>query len=51
LPPPYWAHAANHAIYIRNPMPLCHHPNQIPQEILTGKHQDVSHLRVFGCRC
>ncbi|KAF5391957.1 hypothetical protein D9757_003238 [Collybiopsis confluens] len=51
LGPSYWAHAADHSTYTRNYIPSRRHPNRIPREILTGKRQDISHLRVFGSRC
>jgi hypothetical protein len=47
----YWAEAAAHSIYTRNLIPSRRHPKCIPIESLTGKRQDIGHLRVFGAKC
>ncbi len=47
----YWAEAASYSIDTHNLIPSHHHPMKIPLESLTGKRQDVSHLRVFGAEC
>jgi hypothetical protein len=49
LPKGLWAEAAATAIYLDNFIPSARHPNVIPWEVWTGKRQDVSHLRPFGC--
>ena len=49
LPPSLWADAAATVIYIRNFIPSARHPGVVPAERWTGKRQDVSHLRPFGC--
>ena len=47
----YWAEAAAHSIYTRNLIPSRRHPKRIPLESLTGRRQDIAHLRVFGAKC
>ena len=47
----YWAEAAAHSIYTRNLIPSRRHPKRIPLESLTGKRQNIGHLRVFGAKC
>ena len=47
----YWAEAAAYSIYTRNLIPSRRFPDRIPLESLTGKRQDISHLRVFGAKC
>ena len=47
----YWAEAAAHSIYTRDLIPSHRHPKRIPLESLTGKRQDIAHLRVFGAKC
>jgi len=47
----YWAEAASYSVHTRNLIPSRRHPAKIPLESLTGKRQDVSHLRVFGAKC
>ncbi|KAF9456395.1 hypothetical protein BDZ94DRAFT_1144613, partial [Collybia nuda] len=49
LPKSLWAEAAATACYVRNFVPSSCHPGVIPAEAWTGKQQDVSHLRPFGC--
>jgi hypothetical protein len=49
LPKGLWAEAAATAIYLDNFIPSARHPDVIPWEVWTGKRQDVSHLRPFGC--
>ncbi|KAJ3492188.1 hypothetical protein NLJ89_g11264 [Agrocybe chaxingu] len=49
LPPSLWADAAATSIYTRNLIPSSRHPGKVPAEVWTGKRQDVSHLRPFGC--
>ena len=51
LPHSYWAEAAAFSIATRNLIPSRRHPSRIPLESLSGKRQDVSHLRVFGSKC
>ena len=47
----FWAEAAAHSIYTRNLIPSRRHPKRIPLESITGKRQNISHLRVFGAKC
>ncbi len=47
----YWAEAASYSVHTRNLIPSRRHPAKIPLESLTGKRQDISHLRVFGAKC
>ena len=47
----YWAEAASYSVDTRNLIPLRRHPMKIPLESLTGKRQNISHLRVFGAKC
>ena len=49
LPPSLWADAAAMVIYLRNFVPSARHPGIVPAECWTGKRQDISHLRPFGC--
>ena len=49
LPPSLWADAAATVIYLRNFVPSARHPGIVPAECWTGKQQDISHLRLFGC--
>lgn len=51
LPETYWAAAGACANRVRNLMPSRRHPGKIPQEAFDGSRQDLSHLRVFGCKC
>lgn len=44
-----WAETATTAIYLDNFIPSVHHPGIILWEVWTGKQQDISHLRPFGC--
>ena len=47
----YWAEAAAYSVDTRNLIPSRRHPAKIPLESLSGRRQDVSHLRVFGAKC
>lgn len=47
----YWAEAASYSVDTRNCIPSRHHPAKVPLESLTGKRQNVSHLRIFGAKC
>jgi hypothetical protein len=49
LPRGLWAECAATAIYVDNFIPSARNPGVIPWEVWTGKRQDVSHLRPFGC--
>ena len=49
LPPSLWADAAQTVVYTRNLIPSSRHPDLVPAEAWTGKRQDISHLRPFGC--
>ena len=47
----YWAEAASYSVFTRNLIPSRHHPGAIPLQVFTGRHQTISHLRVFGAKC
>ena len=47
----YWAEAASYSVFTCNLIPSRRHPGQIPLEAFTGRHQTVSHLRVFSAKC
>ena len=47
----YWAEATSYSVDTRNLIPSRRHPMKIPLESLTGKCQNISHLRVFGAKC
>ena len=49
LPSFLWDEAARHATYLRNRAPTRALKGMTPYEAWTGKKQDVSHLREFGC--
>jgi len=49
LPPSLWADAAVMVIYLCNFVPSARHPGIVPAEQWTGKWQDISHFRPFGC--
>ena len=52
LPLPFWALAAQHAVYLLNRSPTRGNPgNKSPYEMYYGKPPDKSKLRRFGCRC
>ena len=58
LPPGYWAHAFAYAAYTKNRLPTTKSstrgPNgspATPEELWTGKKQDISDLRPFGVEC
>lgn len=44
-----WCEAASTHTYIRGLLPSGRHPDRIPAEVWSGKRQDISHLRPFGC--
>ena len=45
----YWSHAIRHAVYIKNRLPHTALPGYItPYERYTGRHPDLTHIRVFG---
>lgn len=44
-----WCEAASTHVYVRGFIPSARNPDKIPAEIWTGRRQDVSHLRPFGC--
>lgn len=49
LPKELWAEAAVAQVHTRNLLPLSRHPNTIPKEVWTGRHQHVDHLCPWGC--
>ncbi|GAW02791.1 retrovirus-related pol polyprotein [Lentinula edodes] len=46
----FWAEAAATYCYVDSFVPSSRFPDDIPIEVFTGKRQDVSHLRPFGCQ-
>ena len=52
LPKQFWAEALATAVYVRNRVTSRALPtNTTPHHIWHGNAPDLSHLRVFGCRC
>ena len=52
LPKQFWAEALATAVYVRNRVTSRALPqNTTPHHIWHGQAPDLSHLRVFGCRC
>ncbi|MCO5609871.1 hypothetical protein L7F22_064104 [Adiantum nelumboides] len=49
MPPCYWAEAASTAVYTMNMTPTTTVHDMTPEEKFTGKKQNVSHFKVFGC--
>ncbi|PPR04698.1 LOW QUALITY PROTEIN: hypothetical protein CVT26_015022 [Gymnopilus dilepis] len=49
LPWNLWAEASKTFCDVRNLLPSSRHPGVVPEEMWTGKRQDVSHLWPFGC--
>lgn len=49
LPKTFWHQAITAAAYLRNRSPRCSNNANSPHEIWTGKKQDLTNLRVFGC--
>ena len=49
LPHLYWAEAVSTAVYIMNRTPTAAVHDVTPEEKYTGKRQEVSHFKVFGC--
>jgi transposase InsO family protein len=50
LPKALWTEALQHACYLHNRRPTKARANLTPEEIFSGKAQDISHLRIFGTR-
>ncbi|KAF5365762.1 hypothetical protein D9758_003170 [Tetrapyrgos nigripes] len=46
LPPSWWGHATTSVAYVQNIFPNA--SGNIPEELWTGQHQNVSHLIPFG---
>lgn len=51
LPMSFWGEAMNTACYILNRAYLRYMLNKTPYELLKGRRPNISHLKVFGCRC
>jgi hypothetical protein len=49
LPNEYWDDAVVCSLYILNRIPTKSVKHQVPQETLSGKNNNISHLRIFGC--
>ncbi|CAM8892868.1 unnamed protein product [Rhodiola kirilowii] len=47
----FWAEAMNAACHVLNRCYLRPFLNKTPYELLKGRKHNISHLRVFGCRC
>ncbi len=47
----WWAEACDYAIKAGNLLPSSRRPDKVPEEEWSGKHQTVSHLRVWGSTC
>ena len=50
LPKTLWAEAANTAVYLINRLPSRAQQGDTPYHKLFGRHADLSHLRVWGCK-
>src|SRR3954467_7432602 len=51
LPKYFWADAINTACYVLNRILIRPILNKTPYELLKGRKLNISHLRVFGCKC
>ena len=51
LPKYFWAEAVNTECYVINRVNIRPKLNKTPYEVLKGKTPNLSHLKVFGCRC
>lgn len=51
LPRNFWAEAVNTSCYIVNQCMIRPILNMTPYELFKGKKPNISHLRVFGCKC
>ena len=49
LPMHLWAEATKTTLYVQNHTPHKVLENRAPEEIFSGKKQEVSRLRTFGC--
>jgi hypothetical protein len=49
LPNEYWSNLVVCSVYILNKIPTKSVKNQVPQEAWSGKNNNISHLRIFGC--
>ncbi|TPX65791.1 hypothetical protein CcCBS67573_g08027 [Chytriomyces confervae] len=49
LPPNRWGLAFDHAVYLKNILPVLHRQIPSPIEMLTNTSPKVSHIRAFGC--
>ena len=51
LPKHFWAQAVHTACYIMNRAMLRPMLKKTPYELLNGRVPNISHLRIFGCKC
>ncbi|PKA48985.1 Retrovirus-related Pol polyprotein from transposon TNT 1-94 [Apostasia shenzhenica] len=51
LPKYFWAEAVNTACYVVNRVTVCLVLKKTPYELWKGRKPNISHLRVFGCKC
>ena len=47
----YWAEAVNTACYTQNRAMINKAHDKTPFEIYKGKRPNISHFRIFGCKC
>ena len=47
----YWVEAVNTACYTQNRCLITKSHNKTPYELFVGRSPNISHLRVFGCKC
>ena len=51
LPKNFWAEALNTSCYIINKCMIKPILNKTPYELFKGRKPNITHLRVFGCKC
>ena len=47
----YWVEAINTACYTQNRFLITKEYNKTPYELFVGRPPNITHLRVFGCKC
>ena len=47
----YWAEAVNTACYTQNRALINKNLDKTPYEVYKGRKPNISHLRIFGCKC
>jgi len=47
----YWVEAVNTTCYTQNRCLITKSHNKTPYELFVGRSPNISHLRVFGCKC